>query len=123
MNYIEKAKYELILGIKNKEDEQVLEVLKSYYSDIVDIIKNNKNTELEDKKEIKFILNVYKDEKHSSCERFFFTDKNKVIHFYNNSLPYEDFHIITINIVENIDSELYHKSSKEIPYENWKQLI
>lgn len=85
MEYIEKAKYELLLALKNNESENIISVLKQYYNDMVNIVCMSSNI---DKKYIyenhaKYILM-------KSDKIYFFSCKDKMINFYHIHIKPDD---------------------------------
>lgn len=98
MEYLEKAKYELILGLKNKEDANVLNVLQQYYNDVNNIV--SKNYLLFNKKELKFVVMTIDNKISSYFKLYFFSDENQMNTFMDK---YKDSQIISYNIIKEID--------------------
>jgi len=102
MDYLEKAKYELILGIKTEESSEIIEVLKQYYNDMVKLLLNDiysikEHTE----KHAKYVLYVHNDEKNISS--FFFTSEKNMKYFYDTIK--DNNKIISFSSIEHIDPE------------------
>jgi hypothetical protein len=128
MDYIEKAKYELIMGIKNEESKEVIDVLSKYYNDVVEIVKDSSSVFKYNKIKgntvnniPKFMLTLHSaiDTSPNESEKFFFSDEQKVIQFY------EKYNLksrqITILEIENIDTHDLNHSIYDKSYEIWKK--
>ena len=119
MEYIEKAKYELIMAIKNNETKEVIDFLRQYYDDMVKICSltygehkmvNNQN--------VKYILNISElDEINSFC--FMFSDENSLIDFCEKYKK-NDMKI-TVTEVHNINPENNYRPNFEEKYDVWLQ--
>jgi hypothetical protein len=97
MEYIEKAKYELIMALQNDESQVIIDVLKQYYTDIVNIV-NNSSCIYKDYEYItnpKYILMIH-------CENsvdnkiYYFSCKDKLLNFYNSYVTKDQ----VINIIK-----------------------
>ena len=102
MEYLEKAKYELILGLQNEEKNEVIKVLQQYYNDMVKILTYNpiKNNE---KCYPNYILNIHED--NNELKSFFFTCERKMYDLYDKIKDENENKIITFTKIENIDPE------------------
>ena len=94
MEYLEKAKYELILGLKNKEDANVLNVLQQYYNDVNNIVSKNL---LLKKKELKFVVI---SNNNSNIKLYFFSDETHMNTFIDK---FKDSQSFSCNIIKEID--------------------
>jgi len=102
MDYLEKAKYELILGIKNEESTDVISVLNQYYNDMVKLLLHNTNDmKHHTDKHAKYVLYIHNDDK--SINSFFFTSKKRMDEFYEMNKDKDK--IISFSSIENIDPE------------------
>ena len=98
MEYLEKAKYELILGIKNKEDNNIIDVLKKYYDDVNNII--SKNDSLYNKKH-KFVVACKKiNDDNNDIKLFLFSEEH---HMHSFMSKYKDSYKFTYNYIKDID--------------------
>lgn len=116
MDYIEKAKYELILALKNNESQNVINVLQQYYNDMVNIVKDNCNfTKKNNKQQVKYVLSCHFYDDDEDSKYYFFTSETKLIEFYksNNKPDYS-----TIIEVSNIDPTNIIEFSSEIEMKN-----
>lgn len=116
MEYIEKAKYELIMGLKNNESKEIIEVLNRYYKDMINIMLKIPIEEI--KPNCKYLLkckNVIEEK--DKIEIFSFTNEEKILEFYNKYKDkYKNFYIIEIH---GIDPENNFRPNMEIEIENW----
>jgi len=115
MEYIEKAKYELIMALKNNEPQNIIDFLNKYYTDMVNIISGNNNLL---NKKINYVLNFYSStEDINRKESFIFTDKTKLIEFYEKYK--ETGKNITILEFHDINPENNFRPNIEINIDNW----
>lgn len=127
MDYIEKAKYEIIMALKNKEDIEIIDFLKQYYKDMVDILKNEfKNimiTKSSSSKETRnrFLLKIYKEDENIS---FLFSSEKKLLDFferYQNISDIETCSLITVSQINLLDPENFKQQITEIEITKWRQ--
>lgn len=116
MEYIEKAKYELIMSLKNNEPQNIIDFLKQYYTDMIKIVSQTNNKIL--KKKVNYVLNFYDSfEELNKKESFIFTDKTKLIEFYEKYK--ETGKNITISEFHDINPENNFRPNIEININNW----
>jgi len=99
MDYLEKAKYELILGIKNEESSDVINVLNQYYNDMVKLLLNSNNVIKQPLP--RYVLHVHSNDKR--INNFFFTSEKKMNEFFENIKDTDS--TISFSLIGNIDPE------------------
>ncbi len=116
MEYIEKAKYELIMALKNEESKDIIEVSRQYYKDMVNIVSANKDNF---KNNIKYILtfNTGSIEGTDDRNNFIFTNEAKMIEFYEKYKQKGKY--ITVLEVHDIDPENNFRPNTEIHIDTW----
>ena len=114
MEYIEKAKYELIMALKNNESKDIIDVSREYYKDMVNIISANKDNLC--KNNIKYILTFNTED---TCERdsFVFTNETKMLEFYEKYK--EKGKYISVLEIHDTDPENIFRPNMEINIDNW----
>lgn len=120
MEYIEKAKYELIMALKNEEPKDIVDVSREYYKDMVNIISANKDNFKDSfKNNIKYILSFNTGTIEGTDERnnFIFTNETKMLEFYEKYK--EKGKYITVLEVYDIDPENNFRPNTEIHIDNW----
>jgi hypothetical protein len=128
MDYIKEAKYELILGIKNEESKEIINILEQYYKDLVEITKvNNLKTQKTEKQTIKYVLNVFVynfEEDTQSKEhnhKYFFSSKESLIDFYENNKDILEKKKLTVDCIDYINPINLNHGSQEIPFHHWNE--
>ena len=103
MEYIEKAKYELIMALKNSENSEIVDVLRQYYQDMVNIVTSNKDNLC--KNNIKYILtfNTGSIEGTDERESYVFTNEEKMTDFYKKFKHYGKY--VTVLEIHDINPE------------------
>jgi hypothetical protein len=115
MEYIEKAKYELIMALKNNESKDIIDFLKQYYTDMVNIVSKNKD-DLH-KTNTKYILNFSDVSNTDRKESFVFSNKEKLQEFY---VKYNmEATCITVLELHDIDPENNFRPNTEIDIDKW----
>lgn len=121
MEYIEKAKYELIMAIKNEESLEIINILKQYYSDMVKIVSVTYHQNLinkDDIKKIKYILNLHNYENSEKTNSFIFSDSVKLMEFYDKNN--DKSNNVTVLELYDIDPENNYRPNIEEKYDVWK---
>lgn len=119
MEYIEKAKYELIMAIKNEENSTVIDFLQQYYNDMVNLAnilyKNNNSNILN--QSTRFLLKIYENESLPSC--FIFSDEKLLLEFHDKYNKHDNR--ITVLELHNLDPENNYRPNFEESFEIWVQ--
>ena len=113
MEYIEKAKYELIMAIKNEECAEVITFLKQYYNDMVKIVSGN--ADILHNTCSKYVLFFNNDR----SESFIFSNEAKLLEFYEK-YKNED-RDVSILEMHNIDPENNFRPNTQIHIDMWKK--
>lgn len=118
MEYIEKAKYELIMALKNEESKDIVDVSREYYKDMVNIVSANKDNF---KNNIKYILSFNAGTVEDTYERdsFVFTNEAKMLEFYEKYKEKNKVKCITVLEVHDIDPENNFRPNTEIHIDTW----
>lgn len=110
MEYLEKAKYELIIGLQNKEESKIIDVLQQYYNDVNNII--SKNNSLLEKKSHKFMVICTEKNKITSenIDNHSFIINNIKIYFFSDDYKmnlfmetYKEKYNFFYNFIKHID--------------------
>ena len=94
MEYIEKAKYELIMALKNNESKDIIDFLKQYYTDMVNIVSKNKDDLC--KANTKYILN-FSDVSNTDRKESFVFSKISSLRFTFNPYYTQFFDNLILN--------------------------
>ena len=128
MDYIKEAKYELILGIKNEEPKEIINILQQYYKDLVEITKvNNLKTQKTEKQTIKYVLNVFVNEYFEDSQlkeqnhKYFFLSKESLLDFYENNKEILQKKKLTVDCIEYLNPINLNYGSQEIPFHHWNE--
>lgn len=118
MEYLEKTKYELIMALKNEENEQVINFLKEYYNNLIKII-TMKNNIFENELSVKYILSIIKKED-NEAQKFCFTTKHNVLDFYEKKIKeIIDYERITIIEIHDINPDGIYRPNLEQNFHEW----
>ena len=122
MEYIEKAKYELLMALRNNENECVTDFLKKYYDDMIKIVTLTYKNDLihkDDIKEAKYILNFYYDGSEQKYS-FMFANQEKLVEFYEK---YKNKEIQKISVIEvhDLNPENIFRPNIEEEINEWIQ--
>jgi len=110
MEFIEKAKYELIMAIKNEECAEVITVLRQYYTDMVKIVCGN--TDIIHNTCSKYVLFFQ-----NNSESFIFSNETKLLEFYEKyKIKDQEVGILEIH---NIDPENNFRPNTQIHIDTW----
>ena len=117
MEYIEKAKYELIMALTNNESKDIIDISREYYKDMVNIVSANKDNFKENfKNNIKYIL-TFNTEDNYERDSFVFTNETKMLEFYEKYK--EKGKYISVLEIHDTDPENNFRPNMEIHIDNW----